>query len=478
VNQPRIVFKNTFALALAQTIEKGVSVFLGIFVARKLGARGLGVYSAAMVYYGLLFMAAEFGATIYLTREISKDRTQTSRYVVHLAVLSGMLAVTFATIARTIMPWLGYSQQLERCLYVIIWAIIPAVLKAIQEAVFIAYQRAEFLTYSAIIAAVVNITTTLILLERGFGVVSLVAAFTLVQFVVTMFYFVSINRRITRLHWEFSFRFSWKILREMKAFTGSSLIQGLLSRPEIVLLSFLQNDVQIGFFSAAVRLMDVWQLIPRVYMNNVYPVLSNYYHTGDPRAHRVRSKSIKYMLAWSFPVTVGMFVLARPILHLLYGSGFGASVPVLRVLVWTIPVSTLWNIIWRVLSARGDHGDVFRMQVISLVARLAGGYLLIRWLAAFGAAISSVSSGLLLLSLVIYQLRRDGTRLNFVRLTGRLALAAAVMAVVTFVLMGHVNFWVSLVVAAVSYSTMALLFKAFSREDFSTFRKIWRVQST
>jgi O-antigen/teichoic acid export membrane protein len=478
VNQPRAVFKNTFALGLAQAIEKAVSVFLGIFVARKLGAAGLGVYSAAMVYYGLLFMAAEFGATVYLTREISKDQSQTSRYVVHLAVLSGALAVSFAIIARTIMPWLGYSPELQRCLYVIIWAIIPAVLKAIQEAVFIAYQRAEFLTYSALIAAVVNITISLSLLLRGFGAVSLVTAFVVVQFVVTAFYFVSINRRITRLHWEFSLGFAWKVVREMRAFTGSSLVQGFFSRPEIILLSFTKNDAQIGFYSAALRLLDVWQLIPRVYMTSVYPILTKYHHSGDARAHRVRSKSIKYMLAWSFPVTVGMFMLARPILQLLYGSGFGPSVPVLRILVWMIPLSSLLTVVWRVLSARGDQEDVFSMQIVSLLARFGAGYLFIRWFASLGAAISSTAGGLLLVALCVYQLRRDGTRLNFLPLTGRLALAAAGMAVVTFILQKHANFWVVVPAGAASYVAMVLLFKAFSDEDFSTFRRIWRVQST
>jgi len=478
VNQPRTVFKNTFAMGLAQVIDKAISVFLGIFVARKLGAHGLGLYSAAMVYYGLLFMAAEFGATVYLTREISKDHTQTSRYVVHLAVLSGALAVSFAIIARIIMPWLGYSRELQRCLYVIIWAIIPAVLKAIQEGVFIAYQRAEFLTYSSAIAAIVNVGVTLYFLWHGFGVVSLLAAFVVVQFVVTAFYFLSINRQIVRLHWEFSFGFVWKVVREMKAFTGSSLVQGLFSRPEIILLSFTKNDTQIGFYSAALRLLDIWQLIPRVYMTSVYPVLTKYHHTGDDRAHRVRSKSIKYLLAWTFPVTVGMFILARPILQLLYGSGFEPSVPVLRVLVWIIPLSTLLTVVWRVLSARGDHGDVFSMQIISLLARFGVGYLLIRWFASLGAAISSVFSGLLLLALVIYQLRRDGTRLNFLHLTGRLGLATAGMAVVTFIVQKYVNFWVAVSAGAASYVAMVLLFKAFSAEDFSTFRKLWRVQST
>ena len=260
MSQSRTILKNTFGVGLAQIIERASTVYLGILVARKLGADGLGVYSAAMVYYGLLFLAAEIGSTTYLTREIARDPNQTSRYVVHLAAMSSAFAIVLAVIARMVMPWFGYSQQLLGCLYVIIWAIIPAVFKAIQEGVFIAYERAEFLTYSAVIAGIINVGASLYLLLRGYGVLSLVIAFVIVQFAVAGFYFIVIHRMV-ELRWEFSFPFAWKIVREMRAFTGVSLVQGFLSRPEIILLSFTKNDAEIGFYSAALRIVDLLSLI-------------------------------------------------------------------------------------------------------------------------------------------------------------------------------------------------------------------------
>jgi Polysaccharide biosynthesis C-terminal domain len=101
---------------------------------------------------------------------------------------------------------------------------------------------------------------------------------------------------------------------------------------------------------------------------------------------------------------------------------------------------------------------------------------LIHFFASLGAAISNLVSVTVLVFLVIHQLRSDGTRLNFLPLTGRLALAAAGMAIVTFILQSHLNFWILVVVGAASYVLMVLLFKAFSSEDFSTFRRIWRAE--
>jgi len=189
VNQPQAILKNAAVLGLSQIIDRVSTVCLSIFVARTLGAAGLGIYSAAMVYYGLLFLAAEMGTTTYLIREIAKDHSKTSVLVVHSAVLSGVLALVLALACRLLFPFVHFSHYLEHALYVIVWAVVPASLKAIQESVFIAFHRAEFLTYSALVAAVINAVATLYLLLRGYGVVSLVMAFTIVQCVVAAFYF-------------------------------------------------------------------------------------------------------------------------------------------------------------------------------------------------------------------------------------------------------------------------------------------------
>src|SRR5438093_8097657 len=87
-NQPHQVFKNTVALAVSRLVEKCASVCLSFFIARYLGAAALGVYAAVIVFFALISLAAEMGSTTFLVREISRDRTRTSAYLIHFSVLT------------------------------------------------------------------------------------------------------------------------------------------------------------------------------------------------------------------------------------------------------------------------------------------------------------------------------------------------------------------------------------------------------
>jgi peptidoglycan biosynthesis protein MviN/MurJ (putative lipid II flippase) len=144
---------------------------------------------------------------------------------------------------------------------------------------------------------------------------------------------------------------------------------------------------------------------------------------------------------------------------------------VLRVLLWVVPITALWNMVSRVLSVRSEQAAVFSFQIIALLVRDAGGYLLTRWLVSLEAAVSISVSALYLVLLVVHQLHSDGTRLNFFPLTARFALAIAGMATVTFVLWNHPNFWVLVPVGFASYAVNGTSVQGFLRRGFLDFQK-------
>lgn len=476
-NQPRKIFRNTLALVGSRAIERVSSVALGLFVARYLGATGLGIYSTAMVFFGLILLAGEMGATNFLVRELSKDRSCTNTYLVHLGGITVLLSMGMMLVSWIVTSKLGYSKELTAGIHIVILAIIPGVLKTIQEAVFVAHQRVEFITYSSLIAAVVNTGTTMYLLQHGYRSTGVLLSFAIVQYVVSLCYFVFINSYISRVQWRFNVRFAFGLLKEVKTFAGCSLLGGLIARPEILILSVFRDEAQVGFYSAALRIVDLWQLVPQTYMTNVFPVLARAEHSADCQKARVLvEKSIKYLLTLSLPLLVGIFVAGGPILRLAYGPGFEIAIPLVRVLAWSMPLASVSSVLWRLLVARDQQHLVLRAQLGVTLFRLGGGVALIAWSSALGAALTMTVSMLLYNFLLEFYVWRGGTRFEVFREAWRIAVAAVAMGPVAAYLINRSQIWITVPLAAAAYTGFMILLRGFAPDDFALIRKVWHTQ--
>ncbi len=476
MNQTRLIFKNTVVFAAAQLLDIGTSTLLAFFVSRVFHASGLGIYATATTYYGVIALAAEMGSSNLLVREIAKDLAATNRYVVHLCVMASGLGALIMAAGFLIVPHLDYSPELTSCLHIIILAIIPGTLNTIQEAVLIAHQRAEFMAYASLVKSIVNISISLYLLYHGYGIISLLIAFVIIQYIVMFVYFIFINVYISHLHWIWDLKFAISLLRQQKTFAASSILAGLFARPEVILLSLSKSTAYVGYYSAAAKVVDLWQFVPQAFMVNVFPILSRSYQFNDRKWQRIQDKAIKLLLATSLPLAAGITVAAKPILRLLFGPGFGSAILTLQLLAWSIPLVAVNAVLWRMLSARGEQYMVLRIQGFTTVVRLGFGILAIAWLGAVGAALSTLVILLIHNQLLSHYIKRDGTNVQVPRLGWRLALAALGMAGVTAAVMQlwTDQLWALVPIAAVAYVALAALFTAFSHDDLALIRSIWQ----
>jgi O-antigen/teichoic acid export membrane protein len=477
MSQARQVAKNTAVLALARIIERTSNLVLVVFVARALDATGLGIYAAAISYFTLIAIAGEMGATNFLVRELSKDPSKTGAYVVNIAVMAVALSAIVIALSWFVIPLIGYSGELRTALLVVAVAVLPGTLNTIQEAVFVAHQRVEFQTLVTFVAAVVNVTVSLALLAAGYGAVSLVVAFVGVQCLMTVSYAVIVNLYLAPLRWEFRVVTARRLLGEMKTFAALSFLAAIFAQPEILILSRLSTEAQVGFYSAALKIVNLWQIVPQTFMANVFPVLSRFFHLADNRFEIVQQKAVKYLLGVSLPTSAGIVVAAEPIIRLFYGSGFEEAVMPLRILALSIPIFSVNAVLWRVLVARGKQAAVLRVLSVSVVARVCAAVLLIALLASLGAALATLAILALHTVLLAIAVRREGIEFGIVRLGERFAVAALGMAALTALFVSQLELVFVVPLAALVYALLIWLLRAFSPDDIALFRSVWKTSA-
>jgi len=476
MNSPRLIFKNTMAQTVANLLNRLGSLLIVFILARLLHADGVGAYSIAIAYFSLIDEATNLGASTYLIREIAKEPANTSRLVVNFSLVGTGFAILGLAIFYAILPHLNYQPGLIKAMYLIALAVLPGTFIAVQNSVFVAQQRVEFITLISLLTTVLTVTGSLAMLLGNYGVVGLVGWFVIVQYLMMLVGFFLIHRSITHLDWKFEPRYALHLVWDIRTFALLSLLGGLLAQPEVILLSLLVSESQVGYFSAASRVAYLWLIISQIFMNNIYPVLSRSFHQADQQFQSIQDKAIKYLLALSLPLAAGMIVTARPIIELLYGPGFEAAIQPLQILSLGLPLAFAGAVLWRSLAARNQQDQVLISRIVSLAARLGGGYLLIAAWTTNGAAASASLNLLLSAVLFGYFLQRGGAGIQIGSLGWRLVLAAGGMGLAAWLLSPYLPLWALVPFAAAAYAGLVLLLRAFSAEDMLIFRSIWKPQ--
>ena len=469
MSEARTIARNAVVLAAARSIDRGVSTFLAFVVARKLGTSGLGIYTAATVYHSAIIYAAALGATSYVVREIAKHPAKTNSLVVHLCTFTGTAAALGIAICLAVVPHFGYSEQMTHAIYLVLAAVIPTAFCSILEGVFIAHQRVHFITLTSLVSAVANAGVTLWMLHHGFGVVSLVAAFVIVQYLIASCYFAFLTRFIAPLRWEFDRATARMLLRDIRPFAGSSILNAFLARPEVFFLSILHSETRLGQYSAALKLVDLWSLIPQIYMTNVFPLMSRSAGGEGKNFIALRDQSLRFLLAISLPLSAGIIGAAPQIIRFVYGSGFEGSVQALRILALTIPLVSIFAVTWRVLSAKGQQGRVMNFQIISALVRVTAGFALVYAWSAIGGALSVLLSTLVLVSLLHYSVQKNDSPIPLASSTWRFAASAAVTGLVAALAGTRVPFLVAVTIGMGVYLVMLLSLRAVSAREIEMF---------
>lgn len=421
----RRVLTNSAVLAVSKVIERTSGFVVGVLVANALGADGLGVFAAAWAIYGLIAIAGTAGTTDFLVREISRDRTRTAAYTVHLSLVALAFSTVLILAGEGVVRLVGYSPDLEAGVSLMLLAVAPKVLNGIQEGVFVAHGRVVFQTMTRLWSSMAYVALAAWMLAHGAGVTGLLAAFVAVEYGVAIVYFFIINHAITRLRAPLRWSLATRLVREMKAFTGSSLIAALFARPEVILLSVMSSEREIGIYSAALRVVEIPLTLSEVLMVNVFPLLSEAFRTAEERFRFWQTASVRALAAFALLFAAGCLAMAGDVVTILYGEDLAGAASVLRILSLNVLFFSLISVFWRSLVARERQGTNLALQTFAVGVRLTTGVALIAPLAAVGAALSCTLSSALHLGLLVRATSRSGVPTRVLRSSWRFGVAAA-----------------------------------------------------
>ena len=388
-----VIVANSGWLLAEKILRMCLVLVLGVWIARHLGPTDFGVLSYATAFVSLFAMLAALGLDGIVVRELTihperRDAILGSAFALKIA--SGLL-VYLATVGTILLIEPG-SRQMVFIVSVIAGSLVFQAAD-VADFWFQSQLQAKYVALARITGLLASSAFKTLLLLKGAGV-SAFAWTVLAEGVLTAFALFAAFQ-YTGNHAS-ALRLQWTIARRLMADSWPLAISGMLvaltMQLDKILLGEISGHDAVGIYSVASQLSSVWYMVPVVLGASLAPSLARAHAGGDP-SHRARVQRVYDALAKvSIAMATLTFLLADPIIALLFGDAYAGSARVLAIHTWSAVFVFHVSIRSRVLIAERKQGYVTRIAALTLLASIALNLVLIPAFGAPGAAWASFAS--------------------------------------------------------------------------------------
>lgn len=328
-------FSNTGWLFGGQMFSLLVSFFIGAWIARYLGPENYGVLSYSIAFVGIFGVIASLGVDGILNRELIKTpekRDELLGTAFRLKLIGGMLAFFLAFISVELFQT---SSLIKLLVILFSFSYIFQSINVISN-YFNAEVKSKNNIKATIIATLITTILKVIVILLDKGVIWIVVVFVLdalwqgIGFIWTYY-----NYGLKIKNWHFDNKLAKEILKNSWPLILASAAGFIYLKIDQVMIGSMLGNYKVGIYAVAVKLVEVWCFIPGIICTSLFPAIINAKKTSL-EMYKNRLKNL-YILVAIISITIAIFItlLAKPIIYIIFGSGYLESVSILRIYVWS-----------------------------------------------------------------------------------------------------------------------------------------------
>lgn len=436
-------------LGRAMTMLFGL-VTIGVLTRALTGAE-YGEYTTALTFLQFFAVIVDFGLTLTLIVMISEEGADEKSIVGNLfsmRMLSGALLFSLAPVAVLAFP---YSAAVKQGVLVGAAGYLLMAGATMLVGIFQKHGAMWRAAVAETLNRVVLLGLVVLLASRGAGLVAMIAATVVANFVwlaATLWLARPVIRIVPRFDpavWKDAVRRSWPIALSI-AFNLIYL------RGDILFLSLFRPSADVAVYGVAYKVLDVLTALPVMFMGLLLPTLVADWSAGAREkfgGHLARAFDLFAIV--TIPLVVGTQAVGARLVELIAGDQYAASGPLLQFLILALVAvffSTLYG--HAVVAVNKQRVMIFGYAAAAVVATT--GYLtLIPRYGAWGAAATTLVSELFIATITFLVVRRASGAMPAFGVTLKALAASGLMYLVLRILPTSLPVLISVSVGGAAY---------------------------
>jgi O-antigen/teichoic acid export membrane protein len=375
----------------SDVVSRGTTLVLYALVARYLGAFELGQLSLAVALFYMFQVLSAAGLRTLVVREVSRDKSLSHSYLVNGTAVIAVACLLSNGALLLYVRLMGYSDDTTSVILLVSLGLLPAALVALMDAVFQAWEQMHLIAWAKVPASIAKAGLAFLALSWGLGLYALAALILLTHLTIACIEWRFLRRYIPGPRGRLDAGVALSMVLRATTFLGIDVAVAVWAVLQVLLLSVLATETEVGLFNAGVQLLAPVTLVFHNVMQTVFPVMCRRFDSSCRDLKPLAEHALAFLLALALPVSAGLFVLADEALLFLYGGDeFLAGTVVIRILAWTVILKALTHALGQVLLAGRRERVTLRIVSVNAAVSLILGLLLIGPLGLTGAALAAL----------------------------------------------------------------------------------------
>lgn len=384
------LLKNIFSLTFLQGINYLLPLITVPYLVRALGSDGFGILGFAFAFVQYFVILTDYGFNLSATRIIATNKNSPeivlNTFSSVLVIKAGFLIASFLllVLVTNLSSKIGIHSKV---FYLTFLMVIGSALFPIW--LFQGLEEMGHIVWINIISKVIFTSAIFIFVKSPkdiYVAAGLQASGHLIAGIL------GFTLALTKLQLKIRFTGINQIKQHLSngwpIFISTASIS-LYTNSNIVLLGFLCNEHQVGFYAAADKIIKAVQGFISPVSQAIYPHVNQLASESKEKAINFLKKTLKLYGSFSFLFSISLFLLSAPIVRFVLGIDFVASISLLKwmsPLPFIIAISNVLGI--QAMLSFGLNKEFSRSIVYSSFLNLILVIPLTIWLQAEGAAIS------------------------------------------------------------------------------------------
>lgn len=383
------VFKNAGWIIGCKIAQSFISLVIGLIIARYLGPSNYGIISYVVSVVAFALPIMQLGLRQTLVKEFVNSPDREGKILgtsLFLNIISGIFCI-IGSVAFVMVANAGETETIIVCILYSLVLLFQAT--EMTQYWFQAKLLSKYPSIASLCAyGVVAVYKVYLLVTqkniRWFAL-SNVLDFFLISVILLVIYKKLGGQRLS---------VDWRIGKELLSRSKYYIIPGLMvmifQHTDRVMIKLMVGEAETGFYSAAITCIGITSFVFDAVVDSARPVIlqekgknKELYETRMIQLYSI----ITYM---SLAQSIGMTLLAKPLVWLLYGAEYAETTEILTVAVWYVTFSHYGSVrnIW--ILAEEKQKYLTGINLVGAIANIVLNWCLIPFWGAIGAAIASL----------------------------------------------------------------------------------------